>query len=54
MPIATFFYTMFGKGLIFSGRAGIFYALQRLVAEAALSLMVLEERLRSKAERPED
>jgi glycosyltransferase involved in cell wall biosynthesis len=54
MPIAAFFYTLFGKGLIFSGRAGIFYALQRLVAEAALSLMVLEERLRSKAERPED
>jgi len=54
MPIATFFYTLFGKGLIFSGRAGIFYALQRLVAEAALSLMVLEERLRSKAERSED
>jgi hypothetical protein len=54
MPIATFFYTLFGKGLIFNGRAGIFYALQRLVAEAALSLMVLEERLRSKAQRPED
>jgi len=54
MPIATFLYTLFGKGLIFGGRAGIFYALQRLVAEAALSLMVLEERLRSNAERPED
>ena len=41
---------LFGKGVIFSGRAGIFYALQRLVAEAVLSLMILEERLRNKAQ----
>src|SRR5262249_31391829 len=41
MPIAVFLYCLFGKGLILNGRAGIFYALQRLVAEAVLSLMVL-------------
>jgi glycosyltransferase involved in cell wall biosynthesis len=46
MPIAVFIYCLLGKGLLFNGRAGIFYALQRLVAEAVLSLMVLEEKLR--------
>jgi glycosyltransferase involved in cell wall biosynthesis len=49
MPIAAFIYCLFGKGLIVSGRAGIFYALQRMVAEAILSLMVLEARLRDRA-----
>jgi hypothetical protein len=51
MPILVFLYCLFGKGLIFNGRAGIFYALQRTVAEAALSLMVLEERLRNQVPR---
>jgi hypothetical protein len=46
MPVCVFLYCLFGKGLIFSGRAGVFYASQRLVAESALSLMVLEQRLR--------
>jgi glycosyltransferase involved in cell wall biosynthesis len=45
MPIAAFLYCLFGKGLIFSGRAGIFYALQRLVAEAILALLTLERKL---------
>jgi glycosyltransferase involved in cell wall biosynthesis len=49
MPIAVFLYCLFGKGLLFNGRAGIFYALQRAVAEAALSLMVLEEKFRKEA-----
>ena len=49
MPIVVFIYCLFGKGLIFSGRAGIFYALQRMVAEAVLSLMVLEAKLRERA-----
>lgn len=49
MPIAVFLYCMFGKGLVLNGRAGIFYALQRTVAEAVLSLMMLEERLRRRA-----
>jgi glycosyltransferase involved in cell wall biosynthesis len=48
MPIIAFLYCLFGKGLIVSGRAGIFYALQRMVAEAVLSLMVLETRLRNR------
>jgi glycosyltransferase involved in cell wall biosynthesis len=46
MPIAMFFYCLFGRGLLLNGRAGLFYALQRMVAEAVLSLMVLEEKLR--------
>jgi glycosyltransferase involved in cell wall biosynthesis len=50
MPIAVFLYCLFGKGLIFNGRAGLFYALQRLSAEAVLSLMVLERSLRAKIE----
>jgi hypothetical protein len=46
MPVVTFLYALFGKGLIFSGRAGIFYALQRLLAETVLALMALEEKLK--------
>ena len=48
MPLLTFLYCLFVKGLILNGRAGIFYSLQRLIAEATLSLMSLEERLREK------
>jgi glycosyltransferase involved in cell wall biosynthesis len=51
MPIAVFLYCLFGKGLILNGRAGLFYALQRAVAEAVLSLMILEQRLRRSAQR---
>ena len=56
MPIAVFIYCLFGKGLLLNGRSGIFYALQRLVAEAVLSLMLLEEELRVRSLRhdPED
>ena len=46
-PLLVFFYCLFGKGLIPNGRAGLFYALQRMVAEATLSLMVLEFKLRA-------
>jgi len=46
MPVIVFLYALFGKGLIFNGRAGIFYALQRLLAETILALLVLEERLK--------
>jgi glycosyltransferase involved in cell wall biosynthesis len=49
MPIAVFLYLLFGKGLILNGRAGLFYALQRVVAEAMFSLRVLEEDLRKSA-----
>jgi hypothetical protein len=50
MPFVVFLYCLFGKGLILDGRAGLFYALQRMIAEAALSLMVLEARLRARIE----
>lgn len=50
MPIAVFLYCLFGKGLILDGRAGLFYALQRLIAEGVLSLMVLEKALSTRAE----
>jgi glycosyltransferase involved in cell wall biosynthesis len=49
MPIAVFLYCLFGRGLIFNGRAGIFYALQRMIAEGVLSLLVLEKKLRDQA-----
>jgi glycosyltransferase involved in cell wall biosynthesis len=49
MPIAVFLYCLFGKGLLLNGRAGIFYSLQRMVAEAVLSLMVLEQGMRNRA-----
>ena len=48
MPFAVFLHCLLGKGLIFNGRAGLLYALQRMVAEATLSMMVLEARLRAK------
>ena len=51
MPMIVFLYCLFGKGLILNGRAGMFYALQRMVAEAVLSLMLLEEKLRDHAAR---
>ena len=49
-PFLVFFYCLFGKGLILNGRAGLFYALQRMVAEAVLSLMILEAKLREKTD----
>jgi glycosyltransferase involved in cell wall biosynthesis len=50
MPLATLLYCLLVKGLIMDGRAGIFYALQRLVAESVLALMLLEEELRGESE----
>jgi glycosyltransferase involved in cell wall biosynthesis len=50
MPILIFLYCLFGKGLIFDGRAGLFYALQRSIAEAVLSLLVLEKSLRARVD----
>ena len=49
MPIAVFFYCLFIKGLILDGSAGLFYTFQRTLAEAILSLMLIEERLQTKA-----
>jgi glycosyltransferase involved in cell wall biosynthesis len=48
MPLLSFFYCLFFKGLILDGRAGLFYSLQRLLVETALSLTVLEDRLNSR------
>jgi glycosyltransferase involved in cell wall biosynthesis len=53
MPLATFLYCLLVKGLILNGRAGMYYALQRFIAESLLSLMVLEDRLRA-TEREKD
>jgi len=50
MPFVSFFYCLFIKGLILNGRAGLYYALQRLVAESSLSLWVLEQQLHGNAE----
>lgn len=44
-PVAMFLYCMFVKGNIFDGRAGLFYALQRSVAEGILSLYLLQSLL---------
>ncbi len=46
MPIIVFLYCLFGKRLIFAGRAGMYYALQRSMAEAILSLLILDRSLR--------
>ena len=48
MPLLTFLYCLFFKGLIFDGRAGLFYSLQRLLVETALALIVLENDLTPK------
>jgi glycosyltransferase involved in cell wall biosynthesis len=44
-PIGVLLYCLFGKGLIFNGRAGIFYALQRMTAESTLAMLLLEREL---------
>jgi hypothetical protein len=54
MPIAVFFYCLFVKGLLFNGKAGLLYTLQRTIAEGILALFILENKLvpeRAKAER---
>ena len=52
MPVCALFYCLFVKGLIFGGRVGLHYTLQRTIAEAILALMLLDERLRQR--RPDD
>jgi glycosyltransferase involved in cell wall biosynthesis len=52
MPIAVFFYCLFVKGLIFNGRQGILYTLQRTVAEAIYALLYLEARFRTASDKP--
>jgi glycosyltransferase involved in cell wall biosynthesis len=45
MPLVVFFYCLFVKGLVFNGRAGMLYTLQRTIAEALLALFIIEKRL---------
>jgi hypothetical protein len=44
-PPAMFVYCYIVRGGIFDGRAGLFYALQRAVAEGILSLFLVRRRL---------
>ncbi|MFM2295289.1 MAG: hypothetical protein RLZZ350_1702 [Verrucomicrobiota bacterium] len=46
-PPLVLLFTLFGKGLIFDGWPGWFYALQRTFAEVLLSLRLLEQRLKT-------
>jgi glycosyltransferase involved in cell wall biosynthesis len=48
MPLLSFLYCYFIKGLFLDGRAGLFYCLQRLLVETAVSLIVLEGDLKQK------
>jgi glycosyltransferase involved in cell wall biosynthesis len=43
-PLLVFAYTLVGKGLILDGRFGLYYVLQRTVAEIILSLRLIEFR----------
>jgi glycosyltransferase involved in cell wall biosynthesis len=44
-PIAMLFYCLFVRGNILSGKAGLFYSIQRATAESILSLMLLRASL---------
>jgi glycosyltransferase involved in cell wall biosynthesis len=46
VPMLTLFYCLFVKRLIFDGRAGLYYALQRVCFELLLGLMLLDRTLR--------
>jgi len=45
MPISVFFYCLVWKRLLFNGKAGLLYTLQRTLAEGILALFVLEHAL---------
>jgi glycosyltransferase involved in cell wall biosynthesis len=47
-PIIMLFYTLFWKGLLLDGWAGIYYSSQRIYAELLLSLRLFEHRFLSK------
>ena len=40
-PLVVFLYCLFVKGCVLDGRAGLYYSLQRMLAEALLSLHIL-------------
>jgi glycosyltransferase involved in cell wall biosynthesis len=48
-PILAPLYTLFGKGVILDGKAGVYYTLQRAYAELLLSLELLDRDLRPKS-----
>ena len=48
-PVLTLFYCLFFKLLILDGRAGMYYTLQRVIAELILSLKLLDHGLRKKS-----
>lgn len=52
-PVAIFLYCLVFRGGLFDGRAGWFYALQRLMAESMLALFLLEHDLRFERVRDE-
>jgi glycosyltransferase involved in cell wall biosynthesis len=41
-PLGVFFYCLLAKGALLDGRAGLYYAMQRMFAEMLLSLYLLE------------
>lgn len=45
-PLLTLLYCLFLKGLLFNGWHGIYYTMQRVIAELLLSLELLDRRLR--------
>ncbi|MEJ1935068.1 hypothetical protein WDZ92_33135, partial [Nostoc sp. NIES-2111] len=45
VPLVVLPYVLFAKRCVFDGRAGLFYALQRLVAEALIATELTERRL---------
>lgn len=49
-PVVVLLYCLFVKGCILDGRAGLHYALQRMLAESLLSLRILELNLVGKPE----
>lgn len=47
-PFAVFLYVLLIKGVLLDGRPGLYYALQRMLAEALLSLRILERQMRAR------
>lgn len=45
-PILTLFYCLFAKRLVFDGWSGIYYSLQRSLAELVLSVTLIDRKLR--------
>jgi glycosyltransferase involved in cell wall biosynthesis len=45
-PLVMVFYTLFWRGYILDGRAGLYYSLQRVLAELMLAVEIADRRLR--------